>query len=308
MENKEEISTLLGEQEDLKQRLKSLVYGSVEIRESNHKKYIYAHFSEDGIRLTRYVGEYSPELLNLIVNNSVKAKEIKKRLRQITKQLKKLNYAEVEIDEAVAQNIDFARRQLVNTIYDQAILEGVATTYLDTETIVEGGQVSNMTVNDILKVVNLKHAWEFILNKGVITSPTNYALLCEINKFVEESFYYTAGKIRSTPVSIGGTNWKPDLPIESQIKEQLNEIINSNMNDVDKAIELLLFVMKKQIFIDGNKRTAVIFANHYMISHAKGLIVIPNDKVEEYKKLLINYYENGGDKIKEFLKSVAIVI
>lgn len=308
MENKEEISTLLGEQEDLKQRLKSLVYGSVEIRESNHKKYIYAHFSEDGIRLTRYVGEYSPELLNLIVNNSVKAKEIKKRLRQITKQLKKLNYAEVEIDEAVAQNIDFARRQLVNTIYDQAILEGVATTYLDTETIVEGGQVSNMTVNDILKVVNLKHAWEFILNKGVITSPTNYALLCEINKFVEESFYYTAGKIRSTPVSIGGTNWKPDLPIESQIKEQLNEIINSNMNDVDKAIELLLFVMKKQIFIDGNKRTAVIFANHYMISHAKGLIVIPNDKVEEYKKLLINYYENGGDEIKEFLKSVAIVI
>lgn len=83
----------------------------------------------------------------------------------------------------------------------------------------------------------------------------------------------------------------------------MQHILNSNMEDVDKAIELLLFVMKKQIFIDGNKRTAVIFANHLLISKAKGLIVIPNDKVEEYKKLLIAYYE-GKDQtpIKDFLK------
>ena len=27
--------------------------------------------------------------------------------------------------------------------------------------------------------------------------------------------------------------------------------------DIDKAIELLLYVVKKQVFIDGNKRTSV---------------------------------------------------
>lgn len=306
MENKLELLTLIDKKQQLENELKNLVYGSVEVREKQNDKYIYVHYRDEGIRQTRYVGEYSKELMGLVLSNNIKAKEIKKELRQITKQLKAVGYTENIISEDVARNIDFARKQLVSTIFDQAILEGVDTTYLDTETIIEGGKVSNMTVNDILKVVNLKHAWEFILNAGVISSPTNFALLSEINKFVEEGFYYTAGKIRSTPVSIGGTNWKPDLPIESQIKEQLADILNSNLTDTDKAIELLLFVMKKQIFIDGNKRTAVIFANHYLISHAKGIIVIPNEKVEEYKKLLISYYEIDNQDIKEFLRKYAL--
>ena len=72
---------------------------------------------------------------------------------------------------------------------------------------------------------------------------------------------------------------------------------------MDKAIELLLYTTKKQIFIDGNKRTAVIFANHYLISRGCGIIVIPSEKVEEFKTLLINFYE-GKDKkkIRTFLK------
>ena len=231
------------------------------------------------------------------------AKFIKKQLREIDKQLKGLGYVETEIEEKVALNIDFARKYLVDTIYKQAVLEGIATTYADTETIIEGGKVNNMTADDVLKVINLKHAWEFILNKDVINSPTNFALLCEINRFVEEGFYYNAGRLRSTPVSIGGTPWKPDLPIESLIKKQLQDVLDSKLDVVDKAIELLLFTMKKQIFIDGNKRTAVIFANHFLISHAKGLIVIPETQVGGYKKLLVAYYE-GKDKnsIKEFLK------
>ena len=57
----------------------------------------------------------------------------------------------------------------------------MATTFADTESIIEGGKVNNMTSEDILKVVNLKHAWEFILNKNVVLSDTNFALLCEIS-------------------------------------------------------------------------------------------------------------------------------
>ena len=160
-----------------------------------------------------------------------------------------------------------------------------------------------MTSEDILKIVNLKHAWEFILNKNVILSDTNFALLCEINKMVEEGFYYSAGKVRSVPVTIGGTTWKPDLPIESVIKEELEEIFNKKMDDVDRAIELLLYTMKKQVFIDGNKRTSVIYCNHYLISKGKGIIAIPAELTAEFKDLLIPYYEGKDEnKIKKFIK------
>lgn len=303
MSEQEEILTLLKDKEICKRELSDLVFGTIELRERENKKYIYVHFREDGLSLTKYVGEYTDELYNLILNNNKTARELKHRLRQVEKQLKKLNYIEKDLSEKVAMNIDFARRHMVDTVYNQAVLEGVATTYLDTETIIEGGKVSNMTPNDILKVVNLKHAWEFILNKNVIQSPTNFSLLCDINKLLEEGFYYNAGQIRSVPVSIGGTTWKPELPIESVVKEELEKILSANLEVIDKAIELLLYVTKKQIFIDGNKRTSVIFANHFIISHGLGLLVIPENRVEEYKKLLIAYYEGEDtEEIKRFLK------
>ena len=304
MNDRMQILNLINEKKNTELYLKSLIYGSIEVREKDDKKYIYVHYREDGIVLTKYAGEYSDNLISIIEGNNINARALKKNIRDINKKLKELGYVEEELSDQIALNIDFARSHMVDTIYKQAVLEGVATTFSDTETIIEGGKVSNMTTDDIMKVVNLKRAWEFVLNKDVVLSPTNFSLLCEINKFVEEGFYYNAGKVRSTPVSIGGTNWKPQIPIEYDVKEEIEAIItNSQLTDVDIAIELLLYVMKKQVFIDGNKRTAVIFANHYLIARGLGIMVIPNEKVDEYKKLLISYYEGKDEMaIKKFLK------
>lgn len=52
-----------------------------------------------------------------------------------------------------------------------------------------------------------------------------------------------------------------------------------------------LYCMKTQIFLDGNKRASVIFANHYLIAHGGGFLVIPEKEVPEFKKLLVKYYE-----------------
>ena len=302
MNNHMQILELINQKQIHEIELNKLVYGSIEIRDKDNKKYIYTHTKEDGLQNTKYIGEYSDKLYNLILNNNLKAKEIKKNIKNIEKKLKELNYIDEELPLKVSRNIDFAKKHLVDTIYKQAILEGVATTLSDTESIVEGGKVNNMSSEDIMKVVNLKHAWEFILNKNVILSKTDYNILCTINKLVEEGFYYSTGVLRSTPVKIGGTNWTPDLPIESIIKEELNEILDSNINDVNKAIDLLLYVVKKQMFIDGNKRTSIIYANHYLIGKGKGIIVIPVEKIDEYKSLLIKYYETNNNKqIKDFI-------
>ena len=125
-----------------------------------------------------------------------------------------LQYESLELTDNIKVNIDLTRRNMVDSIYKQAMLEGVATKYFDTETIVNGGKVKDMTASDISKIVNLKHAWEFILGEGVITYPTNYAILCQINEIVEEGFSYTAGRIRSVHVSIGGSTYILPLPYE----------------------------------------------------------------------------------------------
>ena len=62
-------------------------------------------------------------------------------------------------------------------------------------------------------------------------------------------------------------------------------------------------IREQQVYNDGNKRTAVIFANHYMIANALGLFIIPYDKVSEFKQKLVLYYEDKDlVSVKEFLK------
>lgn len=56
------------------------MYGTVEIREKDNKKYIYTHIKEAGLQSTKYIGEYNDNLYNLILNNNLKAKDIKKQL------------------------------------------------------------------------------------------------------------------------------------------------------------------------------------------------------------------------------------
>ena len=72
------IAKLIHEQELLKLRISKIIHGSVEIREKNNRRYLYVHFREDGISLTKYVGEYTAELHNLILENNVVVKELKK--------------------------------------------------------------------------------------------------------------------------------------------------------------------------------------------------------------------------------------
>lgn len=61
------------------------------------------------------------------------------------------------------------------------------------------------------------------------------------------------------------------------------------------------------MFIDGNKRTAVIFSNHYLISNGKGIIVIPAEKTEEFKSLLILFCEGKNHEgIRKFIKQKCI--
>ena len=60
--------------------------------------------------------------------------------------------------------------------------------------------------------------------------------------------------------------------------------------------------MKKQLFLDGNKRTAGITCNHYLLNNGLGYLSIGFDNDAKFKKLLVDYYENKNDNLKSFLK------
>lgn len=295
---------LLNKRADLKARLNLLPYdGTPEVKKQGDAKYLYIRKREAGRLSSTYVGAYSDTLYELLLKNAAEAKAIRREMRKIERKLVELGYAADELPERVLQNIDFARANMKANIYDQAVLEGVATSFPQTAEIIENGIVNGMTATDVQKILNLKHAWEFILDKDVLASKTDYYLLCHIARLVNEGFFWEGGRIRGVPVTIGGTSYAPPLPHESDVKDSIAKIVAKDGDEVEKAIELCLYCMKTQVFLDGNKRAAVIFANHYLIAHGGGLIVIPEKAVPDFKKLLVDYYE-GDDiaRIMSFMK------
>ena len=299
-----EIQELLRKKADLNARLNLMAYdGTPEIKQNNNGKYLYIRKRVAGRLTSTYVGIYTDELYNLLLKNAQEAREIKKELRRIEKQLATLGYSEDELPTEVINNILFARANMKMNIYDQAVLEGVATSFPQTEEIIDNGKVNGMTATDVQKILNLKHAWEFILDKDVVASKTDYYMLCHIARIVNEGFFIDGGRIRGVPVAIGGSSYVPPLPNELDVKEKIQEIIENQENAIDIAIDLCLYCMKTQIFLDGNKRASVIFANHYLISHGGGFLVIPEKKVSEFKKLLVKYYEGENISIiRSFMK------
>lgn len=299
-----EIQELLRRRADLNARLNLMPYDGIpEIKERGDGKYLYVRKRVDGKQTSTYVGVYTEELYNLLLRNAREAREIRKSLRSIEKQLAAVGYSEDELSADVISNIAFARANMKTNIYDQAVLEGVATSFPQTEEIIENGKVSGMTATDVQKILNLKHAWEFILDRDVIASQSDYYMLSHIARMVNEGFFAEGGRIRGVPVTIGGSSYVPPLPNELDVKDKIKQIVEENDDAINIAIKLCLYCMKTQIFLDGNKRASVIFANHYLISHGAGFLVISENEVPEFKRLLVKYDEDDEiNVIASFMK------
>ncbi len=131
-----QIQELLHQKADYQARLNLIPYdGTPEIKDRDGQKYLYVR-KRIGSRLTStYVDAYSDELYQLLLRNSREARELHKQIRRVERALAALGYRETELSPRVMLNLDFARANMKANIYDQAVLEGVATTYPQTETI-----------------------------------------------------------------------------------------------------------------------------------------------------------------------------
>lgn len=139
------------------------------------------------------------------------------------------------------QNVFVAKRNIVDYIWKSANLEGIDVTYPETQVIYDGGVVNGLTVDKIITINNLKYSWQFILeNEGI---EYDFKALCHLHKLTCDKLILDVnlGKLRTTPVSIGGTSWKPQFPVESQIKEELEQLLNQpEKSKTEIAIEVML--------------------------------------------------------------------
>lgn len=199
--------------------------------------------------------------------------------------------------------IEMAKRLLVDSIWKSANLEGLGTTFPKTEAILANAPTTTRT-EEVLFVINMKRAWQFLLDN--LNYPDSIMLLREFNKIAGELLFRHAGEIRTIPVQIGGTSWEPEMPHTGVIMESIREI--AKIDDVElRALKYFCYIARTQMFLDGNKRVAQLMANKVLVENDVGIFQIPIEKLEEFKTILIAFYENGIDEqIITFMKQYCI--
>ena len=191
------------------------------------------------------------------------------------------------------ENIFLAKKMLVSSIYSSAKIEGLNVTFPETQTILDGINVSKVKLDDITCILNLRDAWNYVLNN--INDETNLEFICKVNSFVSRNESLEWGGLRTGKVGISGTSYIPDIPLKDNVENDLNEIMSIN-NITLRAIKYMLYGMRSQLFWDGNKRTSTIVANKIMIENGKGIILVKEENILDFNRLLTEFYDTNNDE------------
>ena len=191
------------------------------------------------------------------------------------------------------ENLFLAKKVLVSNIYNSDKLEGLNITFPETQTILDGVNVSGVKLDDINCVLNMRDAWKEVLNN--INEELSIDFICKINSFVSRNESLKWGVLRDGKVGISETNYIPDIPVYEIVEKEISNILKIEEVTL-RAIKFMLYSMRKQLFWDGNKRTSMIVANKIMIQNGKGIITVKEDNLLEFNKLLTEYYDTGNDE------------
>lgn len=129
--------------------------------------------------------------------------------------------------------VELAKRLLVDAIWKTANIEVDGITFPDAQEIFEGRAPSNMEVNDIIVVNNIKRAWMFLFEN--IGRPIDWRYVSEYNRILGEGLIRDAGKLRTNDVRIGGTDRIPELPTMKRFVKCFFELLTQIIVKVRKC-------------------------------------------------------------------------
>lgn len=102
------------------------------------------------------------------------------------------------------QNVFLAKRNIVDTIWKSALLEGIPITFPETQTIYDGGNIAHLGIDQLQIINNLKHAWKFCIM--TINDNINLNYISSIHSLIGTNLVESPGMMRIYDVNMGEQN------------------------------------------------------------------------------------------------------
>ncbi len=199
---------------------------------------------------------------------------------------------------SLKENIFLAKKVLVAQIHNLSRFENCQTTLLQTEQIINGQNVASASLGDIQTILNLKRAYQYVMRHISDGLPVDIPLLKKINSIVAQEDSLAPGDFRTGTVGVtlvDGSRHTPPAMSEVDVQSLLGQIENRSNSTTETAIRSMLAFMRQQIFWDGNKRTATLFANAMLIEKGCGILEISELQIPEFNTKLSDFYRSGDD-------------
>lgn len=185
-------------------------------------------------------------------------------------------------------------RFVIEMSWKSSRIEGNTYTLLDTELLIKEGIVSKKnTKEETIMILNHKTAFDFVIShKDLFVKPLTIAVIEKVHRTMTDKLLSESG-FRKHAVGITGSRYKP-LDNQYQIKEaleQLIEKINAVEDVYSKALLIIAGISYIQPFADGNKRTARMLANAFLIASTCAPLSYRNVEENVYRGALLTFYE-----------------
>ena len=203
------------------------------------------------------------------------------------------------------QSLFLAKKKWDENVYCGMRMENRAVTFPQTKTILQGINVPSVQLNDIQAILNMRDAWQFLLDS--MDQPVTLEYVCRLNDHIARGEALEWGKLRTGSVMISGTDYLPPVPSDDVVANELTAILSANTTATAKALEAFAWGARGQFFWDGNKRTSMTLANKILISAGAGFLTITDKHMESFNALLLEYYDTGSsESLTDFLYENAI--
>ena len=135
---------------------------------------------------------------------------------------------------------------------------------------------------------NFRNAYDFILNNPEIEN--DYKCLLTLHEILMKDL---------------------DDGVKSELTQQqiseLNEMINQPTKaNLEIAIDVMLFILDKRLFTDGDVRAALLFSNKFMVDNGCGIIAVTKSNRDTFRTKLKQYKENNDYDIKEWIYNYCV--
>lgn len=192
--------------------------------------------------------------------------------------------------------------KIVDTVYDQSRLDGLTTTYISTEKLVNYNVASEgMTLTEIQVLKNLKSTQSFLIlnfnelsiNKNAIN--TIHSVVAHDLMQDSEVGRFRKGNVRMRNLSVEMVI----SPVsEVMFEDKLDEITNSNLSIEDKCVRYGALIIREHPFADCNKRTAVSFMNLYLLKNNVGYVNLSDKVIQgEFQDALEKMFLDNDTKL-----------